>query len=196
MDVPAPEPESSPVGPYTVERYLRLVDDGVLGPDDRVELLEGVVVAMAPQNTPHASGIARATQALMQVTRGRAVVRAQLSFIAGAYSIPEPDVAVVPGRYADYDRVHPRTALLIVEVADSSLQQDRITKAMIYATAAVPEYWIVDVRGQQVEVYRAPDPSARRYRERQLVRRGQVIQLVAFPDTTVRTDDLLPVLEG
>src|SRR5262245_14993618 len=133
MDVPAPQPE--PVGPFTVERYFALVREGTLDPEDRVELLEGVVVAMAPHDTPHASGVARVTRALMRAIGDDAVVRTQLSFIAGPYSVPEPDVAVVPGRYEDYDHAHPRSALLVAEVADSSLQMDRLTKAMVYAAA-------------------------------------------------------------
>ena len=78
----------------------------------------------------------------------------------------EPDAAVVPGRVEDYDNAHPRTALLIVEVADSSLKQDRLTKAMIYAAAGIPEYWIVNVVDQQVEVHRDPDRRARHPRRR------------------------------
>jgi len=194
MDVPAPEPQGEPAGLYTAERYLRLVDEGVLGPDDRVELLEGVVVAMAPQDTPHAAGVGRAMQVLTLLLAGRAFVRCQLSLIAGARSVPEPDVAVLPGRADDYDHAHPRTALLVVEVADSSLKQDRLTKAAIYAAANVPEYWIVNIRGQQIEVHRDPDPAARRYRSVAAVEPGARITLVAFPDAVVPVDDLLPVL--
>ncbi len=194
VDVPAHQPEPDVVGPFTVERYFRLVEDGVLAPDDRVELLEGVVVAMAPHDAPHASGVARVALVLTEAVRRRAVVRTQLTFIAGPYSAPEPDIAVVPGRYEDYDDAHPRSALLVVEVADSSLKQDRLTKAMIYAAADVPEYWIVNVPGQQVEVHREPDRTARRYRTTTIARRGDALTLSAFPDTTVAVDDLLPVL--
>src|SRR5213594_4128821 len=94
---------------FTVERFFALVDEGMLQPDDRVELLEGVIVAMAPSNAPHASATSR-----------------------------------VPGTHEAYDDAHPRTALLVVEVADSSLAQERITKAAMYAAAAIPEYWIVN----------------------------------------------------
>jgi Uma2 family endonuclease len=125
-------------GRYSAEQYLRLVDEGVLGPDDRVELLEGVVVAMTAENAPHASAGARVTAALFRAVVDRAVVRPRLTFVAGDYSVPEPDVAVVPGQYEDYDRIHPRTALLIVEVADTSLPQDRLTKTGIYAAAGSP----------------------------------------------------------
>jgi Uma2 family endonuclease len=194
MDIPAPEPQDLPVGLYTAEHYFRLVDEGVLEPDDRVELLEGVVVAMAPQNTPHAAGVTRLTKALMKAVGARAVVRIQLSFIASPYSVPEPDAAVVPGRVEDYDHAHPRTALLIVEVADSSLKQDRLTKAMIYAAAGIPQYWIVNVVDQQVEVHRDPDRRARHYRDVTIVRRDGHVELEAFPGTFIAADDLLPVL--
>ena len=75
--------------------------------------------------------------------------------------MPEPDVAVVPGHEADYEKAHPRTALLLVEVAEWSLPQDRVTKRAIYAAAGVPEYWIVNLRDGWVEVLRAPDRRAR-----------------------------------
>lgn len=192
MDVSAPTMPSIPGGRITAERYLRFVDDGVLGPDDRVELLEGVVVSMAAQNSPHASGVARATHALMFAVGQRAVVRTQLTFVAGEYSVPEPDVAVVPGRYADYDRVHPQTALLIVEVADTSLVQDRLTKSAIYAATGIPEYWIVDVRGHRIEVYRKPVADERRYHTRTFARRGDALELTALPGASVAVDDLLP----
>src|SRR5262245_37488730 len=192
MSSPALQPE--PGGPFTVERYFALVTEGVLEPDDRVELLEGVVVAMAPHDTPHASGVARVTRVLIKALDERAVIRTQLSFIAGRYSVPEPDIAVVPGRYEDYDHEHPRSAHLVVEVADSSLKQDRLTKAMVYAAAGVPEYWIVNVVHGQVEVYRDPDRRARRYRSVTVVRRGEHIALVAFPDVSIAAGDLLPVL--
>jgi Uma2 family endonuclease len=177
---------------YTVERYFALVDEGVLGPDDPVELLEGVVVAMAPSNPPHASATTRVGDALRAVIRKRAVVREEKCLILGSYSVPEPDVALVPGTYETYDHAHPRSALLVVEVADSSLPQDRITKAAMYAAAAVPEYWIINLRDDRVEVFRSPEPRARRYAERRVAERGQLLELVAFPDARVRIDDVLP----
>jgi Uma2 family endonuclease len=195
MDVPAPESQGKPAGLYTVERYLRLADEGVLGPEDRVELLEGVIVAMSPSNTPHDAGVMRASHALWLAVAGRAVVRVQLSLVVGRRSVPEPDVAVVPGLVSDYDRRRPTSALLAVEVADSSIKQDRLTKGPIYAAADVPEYWIVNIRDQQVEVHRSPDPESRRYRVVVIARRGERLELAALPGATVAVDDLLPVLD-
>jgi len=122
---------------YTRERYFALVEEGLLRADDRVELLEGMIVATSPQNPRHASATTRVYDALREALGRRAVIRVQLPLIAGAYSVPEPDVAVVPGRPADYDDAHPTTALLVVEVADSSLVEDRLTKAAIYAAADI-----------------------------------------------------------
>jgi Uma2 family endonuclease len=181
---------------WTAEQYLRLVDEGVLGPDDRVELLEGVIVSMAPQNVPHAAGVTRATRYLTLAVGERAVVRPQLSFIAGKYSVPEPDIAVIGGTIDANDRAHPRDALLVVEVSDSSLKQDRLTKAPMYAAASLPEYWIVNLRDGCVEVRRDPDPRNRRYRRVAIHRRGESIEPLALPGVRIAVDDLLPAGVG
>ena len=92
----APAVPSEPTR-MTVERYFGLVETGVLSEDDRVELLEGVVVAMTPQNPPHAAGVAMANEALLRAIGSGAHVRPQLSLVLGRHSVPEPDLAVVPG---------------------------------------------------------------------------------------------------
>jgi len=175
----------------TVERYLGLVEAGVLSEDDRVELLEGVVVAMTPHNPPHAAGVARAYEAVRVAIGRRAHVRSQLSLVLGR-SVPEPDLAVVPGSVRDYERSHPTTALLVIEVADASLKQDRLSKAAIYAAAGIPDYWIVNLRDQVVEVMRDPDREAARYRAVRSVSRGEQLELVALPGATVDVSELLP----
>jgi Uma2 family endonuclease len=177
---------------YTAARYFALVDEGVLSADDRVELLEGVIVAMAPQHPPHASGVCRVSEAIRMVLGTRAIVRVQLPMIAGPFSVPEPDVAVVPGRVSDYDTAHPTTALLVVEVADTSLLEDRLTKAAIYAAAGVPDYWIVNLRDDVVETFAAPEAEARRYREGQRIGRGGRVGAAALEGASLAVDDLLP----
>ncbi len=186
----APSAPSEPTR-MTVERYLGLVEAGVLSEDDRVELLEGVVVAMTPHNPPHAAGVARAYETLRVAIGTRAHVRSQLSLVLGR-SVPEPDLAVVPGSVADYDRSHPTTALLVIEVADASLKQDRISKAAIYAAAGIPEYWIVNLRDAAVEVMRDPNRDEARYRSARSFSRGQRLALVALPGATVDVSELLP----
>jgi Uma2 family endonuclease len=179
---------------YTVEQYFDLVTQGLLQPDDRVELLEGIIVAAPPIDPPHASGTTRVDTALRRGLGGRAVVRNQQPFIVGGYSVPEPDVAVVPGTEADYDTRHPTQALLIVEVAASSLSQDRLTKSRIYAAAQVPEYWVLNLRDRCVEVSRDPDTTKRLYRARRVAQPGDAIDLAAMPGVSIRVDDLLPGL--
>jgi Uma2 family endonuclease len=176
----------------TVERYFALVDEGLLEPDDRVELLEGVVVAMSPRNPLHDTVVSLVDRALARAVGGRAAVRCQCSLVLGRWSVPEPDVLVVPGRERDYLTAHPTTALLAIEVADTSLAQDRLTKAALYAAAGIPEYWIVNLRDRVVEALRDPDPAAARYRERAVVRHGERLSIAALGGIEVAADDLLP----
>jgi Uma2 family endonuclease len=179
----------------SVDHYLGLVEDGELGPDDRVELLEGVLVAMAPQNPPHAAAVAQANQALARAIGERTHVRPQLSLVLDR-SVPEPDLAVVSGSPADYANAHPTTALLVVEVADSSLKQDRLSKAAIYAAAGIPEYWIVNLRDELVEVMRDPDPERACYRAVRSAARGERLELVALPGAALDAAALLPRVSG
>jgi Uma2 family endonuclease len=180
---------------FTAERYLALVEAGVLGPEDKVELLEGVIVAVAPQGSRHAAAVARANYALMKVAGDRAHVRPQLPLVAGEKSVPEPELALVAGPVSVSDRGHPRAALLVVEVAESSVAADRLTKSRIYAAAGIPEYWIVNLRDDRVEISRDPDARSRCYLEQRLARRGDVIELAALAGARIAVDDIMPARE-
>ncbi len=179
-------------GRVTRERYWQLVEDGVIGPDDRVELLEGVIVSMAPQNPPHASVVATLTQRLSTVLGRDASIRIQLPLELGEHSVPEPDVAVVSGQPRDYERAHPTTALLVVEVADSSVLQDRLTKAALYAAAGIEDYWLVNLRSRTVEVYRKPIREERRYDESWIATGSDRLTVGALPALSFGAADLLP----
>lgn len=176
----------------SAEQYLRLVETGAFDAEDRVELLEGVIVSMPPPNPPHDSGTTRVNFALIRAVGTRAVVRPQCSFVAGHWSVPQPDFAVVPGSFDDYDAAHPRAALLLVEIADSSLAQDRLSKSRIYAAAGVPEYWIVNLRRGVLEVMRDPDRAAAVYRDLRTLGRGDAIEVAALPGTPIPVPELLP----
>jgi len=189
MDPALPNEAADPR--MTVDEYLGLVDQGLLEPDDRVELLDGVVVAMSPPNPPHCGNTARVVRALRRAVGARADVREEKPLALGRYSLPEPDAAVVQIDPLEYTRSHPTTAFLVVEVADSSLPQDRLSKARIYAGAGIPEYWIVNLRDGHIEILRAPDASHRSYREKTSVGRGTHLTLGALPDASVFSDDLL-----
>jgi Uma2 family endonuclease len=177
----------------SADEYFDLVRTGQLDPSDKVELLEGVVVAMAPQGPRHAGMITKITEQLVMLFRGRASVRVQLSYLAGPFTVPEPDFAVVPGLPTDYEDRHPDRAHLIIEVADSSLPSDRLSKSRIYAAARVPQYLIVNLRRDCVEVYEQPIPERATYGVTRVARRGERIPVVEFPDVSLATVDLLPV---
>ena len=174
------------------DRYFELVDEGILEPDDRVELLEGVVVAMSPQSPRHAGVVSCAYRALTRAVGERAAIRVQLPLVLGQHSVPDPDVAIVLGHESDYLRAHPTRALLVVEVADSSLQQDRLTKLGIYAAAGVPEVWIVNLRKNCVEIFRRPSRGSRRYRSTNTAARGDTLTPVSFSDVRIAVEKLLP----
>jgi len=173
-------------------RYFALAEEGLIAPDDRVELLNGVIVSMPPQSPLHASGVMRTERVLRGALPGGISLRVQMPFIAGVKSVPEPDVAVVAGDESDYIDRHPSTALLVVEVAVSTLGQDRLTKASIYASAGVLDYWIVNLREECVETYSLPLPAQRRYQRIEKARDDEALRLEAFPEVRIRAGDLVP----
>jgi Uma2 family endonuclease len=176
---------------YDVEGYFGLVESGVLAASDHVELLEGVIVAAPPQAPLHAAVIMCVDAALRRVIASDTSVRVQLPFVAGPRSVPEPDFAVVPGSAADYLREHPRRALLVVEVSDRSLAQDRLSKSRIYAAAGVPEYWIVNVRERCLEIRLEPDRVRRVYSVEKRAVPGEDV-LIRSIDSRLAVADLFP----
>jgi len=164
----------------TRAQYDAIVAAGLLD-DERVELLEGVIVSMSPNEPPHASPVQLLTEILMPALVGRASVRIQLPLIAADESEPEPDVAVVP--LADYARQHPSSAILIIEVADTSLRKDRLIKGPLYAKSGFREYWLVNVRSKTVEVHRGASPDGWASITRHAV--GETLHPEAFPDVAV-----------
>ena len=166
--------------------YDQMVAMGMFS-DERVELLQGVLIAMAPNDPPHASPVERLAEILTFGVARRATIRVQLPLIAADESEPEPDLAVVPR--ADYSRAHPSEALLVIEVADSSLRKDRQVKAPLYAASGFREYWIVNVNARTVEVHRGP--SADGWSTVTRHGRDETLHLEALPDFPVPIADIL-----
>jgi Uma2 family endonuclease len=178
---------------YSATRYFALAREGLIAPDDRTELLEGIIVSMPPQDPLHAAGVRQLHHVLQRILGLDVVLSSQLPFIASEWSVPEPDLAVLPGRLEDYHFSHPTHALLVVEVANTSLAQDRLTKSRIYAKARIPTYWIVNVRERSVEWFEEPDADARLYRSQGVARGSTRLPLRAFAEAVVLARDLLPV---
>jgi Uma2 family endonuclease len=176
--------------------YERLVETGVFGPDDKIELIGGVLMVREPQYSPHATGITLALHALQAVFGAGWLVRPQLPIALDDDSEPEPDVVVVRGHVRDYAEAHPTSVALIVEVALSRLAFDRGDKASLYARAGVADYWIVNLVDRVVEVHRDPRLATARYGwgygSVRVARPGESVSPLSLPGAELRVVDLLP----
>ncbi len=179
---------------WTRAEYESLLRHGVLDEDDRVQLIRGEIVEMAPQGAAHAAAISLAAGVLHSTFSPSHHIRVQLPLALSADSEPEPDLAVVSGSPRDYAQSHPATAALVVEVADTTGEFDRSRKGPMYAGANIPEFWVVDVNARAVDVYRDPesDPAARaRYRTHQRVEAGGTVAPLSSPSSPLPVNELL-----
>ena len=179
---------------WTREEYDRLIDQGTFGPEERLELVNGEILAMTPQKSLHTTAVHLVHEALRQAFLPPAHVRLQSPIALDPASEPEPDLLVVPGGIRDYAAVHPKTGLLVVEVAESSLTYDRQTKRPLYARAGIPEYWIVNLVDRVLEVYREPEERDGQwdYRLVQWLNPGDPICPMAAADAVFPVSTLLP----
>jgi Uma2 family endonuclease len=180
---------------WTLREYYRLADQGWFR-GQRVELIDGEIVQMPAMKNPHVAAIELVKRALEPAFGPAFWVRMQGPLHFGRYSAPEPDVAVVPGGPRDYSD-HPTTALLVVEVSESTLAYDRNRKAGLYARHGIADYWIVNLIDMQLEVRRnpVPDPGWRhrfRYADVQVLGPGDRVTPLALPGVAVAVSDLLP----
>ena len=174
----------------TIDRYQKMVASGVLTPSDRVELIEGEILDMAPIGTRHASVTRRLHKQLVLAVGDNAVVGAANPVDLGDASEPEPDLLVLRPQADDYVRAHPqaRDVLLLVEVSDSSLAFDQGAKRALYAKFGVSEYWVVDVNNRRIFAYAGPVQGAfQRTREYVL---GDTISPQAFPNVKIIVNEL------
>ncbi len=176
---------------FTVREYHRMAEVGILEPRERVELLEGEIVAMSPAGSRHAACVSRLAAILQAAVGGTAIVRVQSPLRLSDVSEPEPDLAVVRPRDDWYASAHPTAAdvLLLVEVSDSSLSYDRGVKAAAYGAARIAEYWIVDLASDNVTVmagfaYHGFDVETRHGR-------GSVLEPAGIPGARIAVSDVL-----
>ncbi len=159
----------------TADEYHRMIEAGILGEDEHVQLIDGTLVAMTPQGRPHARVVQRLNRLLVRAVGNDLEVLTQLPLTLVGESEPQPDLAVVRAEDAQSAEHHPRTAVLVIEVAGDSLRLDRQSKAVLYARAGIPEYWIASLAEATVEVHREPDPAAGAYRVRTVVPSGETL---------------------
>ena len=174
-----------PLKRWTVDDYHRMLASGILTPEDRVELLDGRIVEMVPQDPPHASRIDDGGDYLKALFASRAKVRIQLPITLAPGSEPEPDFAIVRQDETRYRTRHPypEDVLLLIAVADSTLKRDRGSKSKIYARAGIPEYWIVNFKQRQVLVFQKPQDGD--YQTEQTFTDQDQIAPLLMPDVTV-----------
>ena len=181
---------------WTRADYYQMADAGLFD-GRRVEMIRGDIVEMSPQQSRHAVSVSLAEDVMRTLFGPGSYVRCQLPLALSEDSEPEPDVAVVTGDPRDYSDAHPSTAMLVVEVADASLAYDRTQKASLYAAASIPEYWIVNLVDQQVEVHRNPEPAPEadglfHYAEVRTARPAESLSPIAAPEGSLPVADLLP----
>ena len=142
-----------------VDEYYRMADAGILGEDDRVELIDGELIDMGPIGTDHAVTVNGLNKALVMACGDRAIVSVQNPLRLNPLNEPQPDFSVLRPRAGDFrtgERPTPAEILLVVEVSDSSLRFDRKVKLPLYASFGIQELWIVDLVQRQLDVYRRP----------------------------------------
>ena len=182
---------------WTRAEYDRLIHLGVFDEDERIELLDGLLVVREPQGSRHATGIRCVVDTLRRALGDAWQVDSQLPIALDEMSEPEPDVAVVPGGPRDYRDEHPSRPVLMVEVAETSYRVDHNYKAGLYARAGVPEYWIVDLMRETLEVHRAPEASPEaahgwRYGVTEVLGKAATISPLVAPSVVIPVADLLP----
>jgi Uma2 family endonuclease len=173
---------------FTRAEYHRMGEVGILKPTDRVELIRGEIVKMSPIGRHHVAFVNNLTQLLVTRLAGRAIVSVQNPVVLSDDTEPEPDIAILRPR--SYKHAEPAVAdvLLLIEVAETSLRYDRVTKRPLYAEAGVPEYWVVDCSAETVEVHRAPTGSG--YRDLTVVAGAGSVSLLAFPDVSLALSEI------
>lgn len=194
-EMQAPEEKATvPTRPITVAEYHRMGQLGIIGPDERVELLDGELIQMLPIGPEHAYVVDRLAEWLSVRFTGRAAIRVQNPIALDKRSEPQPDIMICELPAEQYAKAHPNPSqvLLIVEVSDSKLSHDRGKKLHTYARRRLFEYWVVDVVHGRIEVHR--NPRGERYLEHRIVRRGDAIAPSAFPDDAIPVNAFLPPL--
>lgn len=161
-----------------------------------MELIGGHLVVAEPQGSYHASRVGATSDVLRAALPPGWLVRVQMPVALDDESEPEPDLALVPGAWANYDTDHPARPALVIEVAESSLSFDREDKGSLYARGGIRDYWILNLVDRVLEVYRDPGPDAAapygwRYRAVERRAPGAVVSLEALPAVRIPVDDLL-----
>lgn len=176
---------------FTVAEYYRMAEVGILHPDERVELIEGEILVMPPIGPGHAWDVDITSDFITRRLEERFIVRNQNPIRMSDGSEPQPDIAIMLRRPEGYGAAHPtpRDVLLVIEVADSSLEYDRGIKVHIYGRGGVPETWVKNLPEDCIERFTEPGPDG--YFQHTIHHRGEYLTPVALPEMELAVEDLL-----
>ena len=180
----------------SVDEYYAMAEAGILAEDERVELIDGEIITMSPIGNEHAASVDAATDFLVPLVTGRAIVRVQAHLRLDEYTQPEPDLTLLRRRDDFYRHRAPSAddVLLLIEVADSSLTYDRNVKLPLYAGFGISEVWIANIPERVVEVYTNPVEGG--YSDSRVHSAGEVVSPGAFGDVEVSVSRFIGVVAG
>ncbi len=175
---------------FSIQDYHQMLVAGILSEDERVELIQGEIIKMSPIGVRHASCVNRLLKLFLQSLGDRVTVIVQNPVVLSNLSEPQPDLALLLPRDDFYAAGHPQPQdiLLLVEVADTTIESDRNIKVPLYASSEITEVWLIDVNEQVIEVFR--EPTANSYQSIQKFQTGEIF-IQAFPDISFATERIL-----
>jgi len=176
---------------FTVEEYYRMGESGVLGHEPRIELIEGEVVDMSPIGSKHAYVVDLLVKLINQTIDDSLHLRGRHPVRLSDVSEPEPDIAIVRGPGTNYLEHHPlpNDVMLLIEVSDTTLKFDLETKAPLYAKHGIPEYWVVDLEGKQLHLFRQPEEGV--YLVHETLDAAGTVEVPACPGARLALADIL-----
>ncbi|MDR4507436.1 MAG: Uma2 family endonuclease [Candidatus Brocadiaceae bacterium] len=175
---------------FNIKEYHQLIESNILHEDDRVELIEGRIIDMTPIGSKHAACVGRLNRIFTMKLQTSTIVQVQNPIQLLGQSEPQPDIVLLKNRDDFYAEKLPTAddILLVIEVADSSLEYDKETKIPLYAKANIPEVWLVNLIENIVEIYSAPSPEG--YNVITKRRRSQILTPKNFPDIKVVVSEI------
>lgn len=176
---------------FNVEEYYRMAEVGLLSPDDRVELIEGEIVEMSPIGCTHAGTVDRSSTVLRRKLGDAVQVRVQNPVRLNDFSEPQPDLALLKPRKDFYSNSHPtpEDVLVVIEVADTSVDYDRNVKLPLYSRAGIPEAWLMILPKELIEVHSQPKDG--KYQKAQRLKRGKTLVSPTIPAFSCKVEELL-----
>ncbi len=176
----------------TVDEFYKMAEAGILTENDRVELINGELVKMAPIGSKHAAMVVQLDRIFSRHENERYIISAQNPLCINQYTELHPDLMILKPKDDLYSSVlpSPQDLFLIIEVSESSLDKDQTIKVPLYAQNDVPEVWIVNLKNKTLEVYREPSPNG--YASVSTLDQSQTVSPLSFPDIQLPIRDIFP----